>query len=262
MRLTGKVAVVTGGSIGIGEAIARTFAQNGARVVLLARDASRAEVARQKISDADHALAFSCDVRKREDIDRVVQLTLDRFQRIDIWVNNAGYGLHDTVAEMDIRACRDLFETNVFGLLHGMQAVVPVMIKQGSGAIINISSVVGHIPLLNGGAYSATKFAVNALSKAARMELRRNNINVLTVCPGYVYTEFTKNLVLGERRKNLEEPKPHGITPDRVARAVLSGYLRNKREVIVPWTMIPVVRLYQHFPGLVEWVMLRMDHFK
>lgn len=253
------VAVVTGGSTGIGKAIAEAFHEYGARVVLLARDANRAEAARNEIGDTSRALAFSCDVRKREDVDRAIQVTLDRFQRIDVWVNNAGYGMHDTVVEMDLQACRDLFETNIFGLLNGMQAIVPVMSRQGGGSIINISSVAGHIPLLNGAAYSATKFAVNAFSKAARMELREKNIHVLTVCPGYVYTEFAKNIVLGERLKNLEQPKAHGITPERVARAVLSGYMLKKRQVIVPWTMIPVVKLYQLFPGLVEWGMQRMD---
>jgi NADP-dependent 3-hydroxy acid dehydrogenase YdfG len=257
MRLAGKVVVVTGGSVGIGEAIARVFAGEGAKLVLLARDAARAEAARQRIGQTDNSLAFSCDVGKREDIDRALNFALDRFKRVDVWVNNAGHGLKDFFAGMDIRACRDLFDTNFFGVVNGMQAVIPVMKKQGSGAIINISSIAGHIPAPTGAAYSASKFAVNAIGKAARIELHKWNINVLTVCPGFVQTDFPANLVAGEHHKGTPPRNVRRISADRVARAVLSGYLRDKREVIVPWTMIPVVKLYQLFPGLVEWALLR-----
>jgi short-subunit dehydrogenase len=257
MGLTGKVVVVTGGSMGIGEAIGKVFAGHGANVLLLSREANRAEAARQRIGFPERTLALACDVRKREEIDRVVSTVMDRFKRIDVWVNNAGYGLHDTFAEMDTGACRDLFDTNLFGAINGMQAVIPIMKQQNSGAIINISSVAGHIALPEGSAYSATKFALNAMGKAARLELRKWHINVLTVCPGFVATEFSANVVSGERFKNEKSNAVHRISPDRVARAVLSGYLRNKREVIVPWTMIPAVKLYQLFPRFVEWGMLR-----
>jgi short-subunit dehydrogenase len=138
-----------------------------------------------------------------------------------------------------------------------MKAVIPVMAKQGGGTIVNISSVAGHIPLSLGGAYCATKFAVNAIGKAARIELHRSHVNVLTVCPGFVRTDFAANMVMGEQQKRSGR-KPHGITADRVARATLKGYLRNRREVIVPWTMIPVVKIYQLFPGMVEWTMRRL----
>src|SRR6185295_13701424 len=144
MDLSGKVAVITGASMGIGEAIARTFAENGARVVLLSRDAGRAEEARTRLGRTNQTLALSCDVRNREEIDRVLSLTLHHFQRIDLWINNAGHGLQDSVTHMDIAACRDMFDTNFFGTVFAMQAVIPVMKQQGTGTIANISSVAGH----------------------------------------------------------------------------------------------------------------------
>src|ERR1700726_2220915 len=110
MDLAGKVAVVTGSSMGIGEAIARAFVEEGASVVLLSRDASRAEAARGRIGKMEQTLALSCDVRHREEIDRVIGLTLHHFAHIDVWVNNAGHGLIDSIAGMDMSACRDLFE--------------------------------------------------------------------------------------------------------------------------------------------------------
>src|SRR5579863_1780662 len=255
MTLSGKVAVVTGSSMGIGEAIARLFADEGASVVLLSRDAARAESARQRIGHADRTLALSCDVRNHEEIDRVVGLTLHHFQRIDVWVNNAGQGLLDSVSLADPAAIRETFDTNFFGALQAMQAVIPVMKQQGGGTIVNISSVAGHIPLPFHAIYSATKFAMNALSKAARVELKKSGIQVLTVCPGYVRTAFGANALRGGEQEQVRPRSARGITPERVARAVLQGYLGKKREVVVPWTMGPVIKLYQLFPGLVEWGM-------
>ena len=257
-ELPGKVVVVTGASMGIGEAIAKIFADRGASVVLLSRDAERTEAARARIGRADRTLALACDVRNREEIDRVVGLTLHHFKRIDVWINNAGHGILDSIASVDMAACRETFETNFFGALEAMQAVIPVMKQQGSGTIINISSVAGHIPLPFHAIYSATKFAMNAIGKGARVELKTSGINVMTVCPGYVRTAFGANAFKGTDQKQVRPASVRGISVDRVANAVLQGYLKGKREVVVPWTMHPMIKIYQLFPGLVEWSMVKM----
>jgi short-subunit dehydrogenase len=155
-------------------------------------------------------------------------------------------------------ACREMFETNFFGAVSAMQAVIPIMREQGSGSIINISSVAGHIPMPFHAAYSATKFALNAISKGARVELKKDGIYVLNVCPGYVRTSFGENAVRGNELKRVRPAQVRGITVERVARATLQGYLKKKREVIVPWTMYLPQKLYQLFPGLVEWSMAKM----
>ena len=257
-ELSGKVVVVTGASMGIGEAIAKTFADAAASVVLLARDAERTEAARTRIGHAERTLALACDVRNREEIDRVVGLTMHHFKRIDVWINNAGHGILDSIANVDMAAVRETFETNFFGALEAMQAVIPVMKQQGSGTIINISSVAGHIPLPFHAVYSATKFAMNAIGKGARIELKNSGINVMTVCPGYVRTAFGANAFKGTEQKQVRPASVRGISAERVANAVLRGYLKGKREVVVPWTMHPVIKIYQLFPGLVEWSMMKM----
>jgi short-subunit dehydrogenase len=106
--------------------------------------------------------------------------------------------------------------------------------------------------------YSATKFALNAMGKGARVELRKRNINVLTVCPGYVRTDFGENAYKGSHAQQIRPNQVRGISAERVAQAVMSGYLKGKREVVVPWTMHFAIKFYQLFPGLVEWAMLRM----
>ncbi|HET7207803.1 MAG TPA: SDR family NAD(P)-dependent oxidoreductase [Terriglobales bacterium] len=258
MEIPGKVVVITGASMGIGEATAKQFVERGGSVVMVSRDSTRVEAARARIEHVERSIALSCDVRNREEIDRVVGLTLHHFHRIDIWINNAGHGLFDGIATADINAVREMFDTNLFGTLAAMQAVIPVMKQQGGGTIVNVSSVAGHIPLPFHATYSATKFALNAISKAARVELKRDGIHVLTVCPGYVRTQFGANAVRGKEIKSVRPESQQGISAERVARAILDGYVRGKREVIVPWYMHVPMKIYQLFPGLVEWSMGRM----
>jgi len=258
MELSEKVVVITGASMGIGEAIAKLFAERGASVVLLSRDQGRAEAARQRIDHTERTLAMACDVRDRKAIDAVVEVTLQRFRRIDVWINNAGHGILDSVAKVDMAAARATFETNFFGAVEAMQAMIPVMQQQGGGTMINISSVAGHVPLPFHSLYSATKFAMNAVGKAARVELAGSGVNVLTVCPGYVLTDFGANAIRGTEVRQIRRAQERGITAERVANAVLHGYMRGKREVVVPWTMHLAIKLYQLFPGVVEWAMVRL----
>jgi short-subunit dehydrogenase len=254
--MDGKVVVVTGASMGIGEAIAKVFADAGASVALLSRDASRAEAARHRVGHTERTLAMACDVRKHEEIDRALALTLHHFDRVDVWVNNAGVGIRDTVADMAPESYRELFETNFFAAIECLQAVVPAMRAAGGGSIINVSSVAGHIPVPFMAIYSASKAAMNAIGKGARLELKSDNINVLTVCPGYVSTDFGAHVV-ANRQGNVRPQAVRGISAERVAQATYRGYRSQKREVVVPWTMIPVIKLYQLFPGLIEWGMAK-----
>jgi len=254
----GKVVVITGASMGIGEALARAFLQQDCKVVLSSRDLGRLEAARGRIGSPERTSAIACDVRNREEVDRLVGLTLHNYGRVDIWINNAGFGLQDSVASMDMRACRDMFDTNFFGAIECMQAVVPAMKRQGGGMIINISSVAGHIPLPYSAAYCATKFAMNAIGKGARMELRASGVHVMTVCPGYINTAFADNVVKGKERLRVGGAnRRRGITAERVAAAVVNACRTEKREVIVPWQHHISVKFYQLFPWLVEWVMSR-----
>jgi short-subunit dehydrogenase len=258
MNLNGKVVVITGASMGIGEAIALEFIRHGAKVVFSSRDAQRAEAARQRVGNVDHTFAMACDVSKRSDLERLLQETLSRFGRVDVWVNNAGFGLMDSVASMDMRECRRMFDTNLFGVLDAMQLVIPMMKQQGSGCIINVASTAGHIAVPFMAGYCASKHALRAIGNAARLELKETGVNVLTVCPGYISTDFSVNAVKGKDRLRLGAAAKRGITADRVARATLRAYLGGKREISVPWRDHIVIKLYETFPGLVNLAMVRM----
>lgn len=243
--------------MGIGEALAHAFLSEGARVVLSSRDVSRLEGARSRIGTEDRTAAIACDVQDRQQIENLVREGRDRFGRIDVWINNAGYGMRDSVAAMSMEECRRLFATNFFGTIECMQAVIPVLQAQRSGTIINISSVVGHLPVPYMGAYCASKHALNAISEAARLELEPNGIRVISACPGRIKTNFGANIVRGSQDRGLGDFQ-QGISADRCARAILMGYLRGTREVFVPWHAFWISHLYELFPQVVEFGMRKM----
>lgn len=252
MKLKGKVAVITGASMGIGEEIAKVFAREGAKLVLCARDLARMEAARQRIGAGENSISVACDVSRRDQVDALMRAALAKFGRIDILVNNAGFGLNDSLAELDMAQCRQLFETNLFGAMECMQAVIPIMRQQGGGDIVNISSVSGHISTPYMSVYAASKHGMQAVGRAVRMELKKHNINLLTVSPGYIATDFSKNMLKGKSGQRVGGSARYGAKPEVVASATLRGLLKRKREVVVPWFYRIAIKLYQNFPGLVE----------
>ena len=260
MRLRDKVCVITGASMGIGEAIAALFAQEGASLVVTSRDPSRAEAAARRIAGAravDRVVPQACDVRRRADLEALAQTAVEHFGRIDIWINNAGLGLLDSVEQVSMPDLRSLFDTNFFGAVEGMQVAIAQMRQQRSGTVINISSIAGHIAVPGMAAYCATKHAMNAIGKAARVELLKSGIHVMTVCPGYIATDFASNAMRGRDPQRLSAAVRR-LPTARVAEAVLAGYLQRRREVVVPARDRLLIKLYQLWPELLERRMARM----
>jgi 3alpha(or 20beta)-hydroxysteroid dehydrogenase len=223
-KLEGKVAIVTGAARGQGAAEARRLVADGARVVLAdVLDDAGQTVAREI---GDHAVYIHLDVRDAAQWDAAVRLTLERFGRLDILVNNAAVLRFAPVAEMPMDEFRLLMDVNLAGPFLGMQAVVPPMLESGGGCIINVSSVNGIAgsPLL--GAYSATKHGLIGMSRAAAMELGKSGIRVNVVCPGGVDTPMVAEAAgsVGDDVANLMVPKiPLGriASPDEMAGMVV-----------------------------------------
>ena len=209
-------------------------------------------------------LVIETDVTDEAAARAMVERTVGEFGRLDTLVNNAGVMLLGPILDAPVEEWRRMVELNVLGLLYCTHAALPHLLRGADreprhvADVVNVSSVAGRVARQGNGVYSATKFALNAVGKAARVELKESGIHVLTVCPGYVRTDFGVHALRGGEKQQVRPSSVRGISPDRVARAVLRGYLKQKREVVVPWTMHSVIKAYQLVPGLVEWVMEKL----
>jgi NAD(P)-dependent dehydrogenase (short-subunit alcohol dehydrogenase family) len=189
-----KVALITGGSRGIGFSIAEALLSRGTAVCITGKDAARLERARQQLaSGGDRVVAVRGDVGRREDVRRAVDATVTAFGGLDVLVNNAGVGRFVPIADMTDDQWHDVLGTNVTGAFYCCRESIPHLRARGGGWIINISSLAGRNWFAGGGAYCASKAALNALSESLMQEVRYDNIRVSYVMPGSVDTEFGTN---------------------------------------------------------------------
>jgi len=186
--LGGKVALVTGGSRGIGFAVAKALVAGGASVVLTGRDRTDLDRAQAELGTA--ALGVAADARDAEAVDSAVRRAADRFGGIDVLVNNAGIGLFRNVADMSIAEWQATIDTNLTGVFYYCHAAIPHLRARGGGWIVNISSLAGKNPFSGGAAYCASKAGLNAFSEALMQEVRYDDIRVTCVMPGSVATGF------------------------------------------------------------------------
>ena len=247
MRIDDKVVLITGASEGIGAACAREFATSGARLSLTARN----EDGLHRAASPD-SLIVPADITNHQDRCRVVERTLERFGTIDILINNAGVGIYQPSWETPMDEARYLMELNFFAPLGMTQLVAPHMRARRSGMIVNVGSIGGKVVLPWMTLYCVTKFALGSLTEAQRMELRRDGIRTMLVCPGYVKTAFQKNVRAGQTPVAVQNARRFAITPEFCAEAIRRGVERDARTVVTPrsgWLLVLAMRL---FPALVE----------
>jgi len=249
-KFTDKVVIVTGASSGIGRETALVFAAAGARVVAAARNAA----ALQEIA-SDRILPVPTDVTRDDDVRRLVETTLERFGRVDVLVNNAGIGIRATVENTQFADAQRLMDVNFFGVLRCTQAVLPHMKKQGSGQIVNIGSILSLVATPRNSIYSASKFAVRALSDSLRIELRDSGIDVILVMPGYTDTPFFDNQIRYGGPARIGPWK--GVHPRTVARAIFRACARRKREVVLTVPGKVGALLKRCCPRFLDWTLSR-----
>jgi len=250
-KLENKVVLITGASMGIGEALARVFAAEGAKLALAARSLDKLEALARSLPT--EAVSIQTDMSQPAEVRAMVEKTVAHFGRLDILINNAGVGMYAAIAEMKPEQFEHLVAINWLGPVHAIQAAVPHMRKQGGGEIINIASVAGQVAIPWMGAYCSTKFALKALSNSLRMELKPDHIHVLLVCPGRVKTPFPENAY---KAFDTRPFFPGGISAERVARAVLRAALARRREIVVPAHNRLFAWLHALFPAFVDQIMV------
>ena len=189
--LDGMVAIVTGGSKGIGLAIARALLDRGIRVAITGRNQQDLARAQARLAQDESVLSIVADARNPADAQRAVDETVSRFGRLDILVNNAGVGRFANVGDMSIETWREVIDTNLSGVFYCTHAALPEMRRRGGGYIVNISSLAGKNAFTGGAAYCASKAGLNAFSEALMQEVRYDNIRVSYVMPGSVATGFS-----------------------------------------------------------------------
>ncbi len=256
MELAERVVLITGASMGIGEALARAYADEGAQLVLAARSTERLEQVVSRLPQG-RALAVPTDLTDPRQIAELVDRGLQRFGRVDVLVNNAGVGLFSTLSDMDRVQFQRLFALNVFAPIHLIQTVLPQMKYRRQGQIINVSSVAGYVAMPAMGAYAASKFSLRALTDSLRVEVKPFGIHVLGVYPGRIRTPFADNAYWGTVPQGYRSRRG-GISAERCARAIVAGSRKEKREIMVPGALRAFIGLSRWFPGTTDRLLARL----
>ncbi|SIS38517.1 SDR family oxidoreductase [Salimicrobium flavidum] len=237
--LQNKTAIITGASSGIGKTIAHHLAREGTNVVLAARRSEKLKQLSQEVKDEHNVKTkvVETDVTKKEDLENLVKETKDAFGSVDIFVNNAGVMLLSFLKNDHVDEWEQMVDVNIKGVLFGIHATLPTMIEQESGHVINISSVAGHEVFPSSAVYSATKYAVRALSMGMEKELSRTGVRVTNISPGAVDTELTEHITDGDVLDMFQGRSTETLNAEDIAKAVTYAVTQpshvNVNEVMV-----------------------------
>ncbi len=258
-HFSGQVAWVTGASSGIGEAVALAFAAAGAQVVLSGRRTEELERVASLCRGGPPALVLPLDLTCPQSFAPAATQVQARLGRLDVLVNNGGIGQRALVEETLPSVERAVMEVNYFGAIGLTKAVLPILLAQGRGSIVAVSSVMGYLGTPKRAAYSASKHALHGWFDSLRTEVEPRGLHVGLVCPGYVRTNLSRHALTatGGPNARLDAGQARGIPPSRVAAVLLDAVRRRRDEVFVGGPEIWAVRLKRHFPRLFAHVLRR-----
>jgi short-subunit dehydrogenase len=248
----GQVVFITGASSGIGAALAREFAREGADLALAARRVDRLESLAAELGRLGRrVLVLPCDVTRDQDLDRAVAATVFELGRLDVVVANAGFGVVGPLERLTLDDYRRQFETNVFGVLRTVFAGLTEL-RRNRGHLVIVGSVSGHVALPGSSPYSMSKFAVRALAEVIDFELRPAGVSVTLVSPGFVDTEIHQVDNHGVRHPDVRPRAPAfaRTTAERAARRIVRAVARRKREVVITWLAHLTIRVRRYLPAL------------
>lgn len=254
VKLTNKVVLITGASSGLGAGVASLLVEKGAIPILTARSEDKLATLSRQLKGEHQVIRM--DVQQDEDVKRVVDQVIQQYGKIDILLNNAGYGQFKTITEMPIEDYKMMIDVNYLGIVRCTQAVLPHMLTAGTGQIVNIASLAGKFPTAKSTSYTATKHAVLGFTNALRQELRETNIKISSINPGPIATAFFDRAdPSGDYVKNVSQ---FMMTPDKVARDIVKVMEKRKEELDLPRIAIPGMRLYGLFPRFIDRLTYRL----
>ena len=247
MNFTNQVVLITGASSGIGRCLAIDFAQRGAVVIGCGRSQERLQRTLNEIRSASPSSAMiRCDVGDRLGVQSMVAKVLADFGKIDILINNAGSGMREPFAETALDTVEETMRANYLGMVYCTHAVLPSMIASRCGHIVNISSVAGHVGIVNMAGYCASKFAMNGFSESLYHEIKPLGIHISVLCPGPVRTDFNRAFA----NTPPKSPAFLIIEPQAVSREVFRAMEKRKFEIIMPGALGLMCRFKRMAPGL------------
>lgn len=260
--LTGQVVLVTGASSGLGEQLALAAATAGATVVLMARRQARlTRVADQcRILSAAPAVALAGDISSVAAVDHVFATIDELYGRLDVVINATGFGYLAPAVEIDQAAMAKMLRVNTLGVMYVSQLAAKKMLTAGHGEIVNIASMAGKMATPKSAVYAATKAALIAYDNALRLELRAANINVLTVNPGPITTDFFKTA--DPTGHYLDAVSWLALNPVKLAEQIVGKLGHHRRELNIPWVMNAANLGYQLAPKLGDWLAGSVFNFK
>ena len=236
-----KVVLITGASSGIGRALALELGRRGARLGLTARRGEELLRLSEEIGRAGgEALALPADVRDPSAMNEAAERVREKWGRVDVLVANAGMSSTTAGTRLNAGEVGDVISINVLGVVNSVAAVLPAMLERGAGHLVAISSLASYRGMPKSGAYSASKAAVSTLFESLRVDLRRSNIDVTTIHPGFIRTPMTAG-----RKKKL----PFLLEPEDAACRIIRAVERRARTYAFPWQLASLVRVLKHVPG-------------
>lgn len=230
-----KVVIITGGSSGIGKALAQQFGQNGSKIVITGRKKEDLDLAVAELTGHGiTVLACQGDVSNEADAKKMVEATLEKFGQVDVLINNAGISMRALFYEVNLEVIRKVMDINFFGAIYATHYCLPHIIKN-KGSIIGISSIAGYRGLPGRTAYSASKFALNGFLEALRTELLKTGVHVLTACPGFTASNIRKRSLTKNGIAQGDSPREEGkmMTAEECALRIYNATLKRKKTLIL-----------------------------
>lgn len=267
--------LITGASQGIGKATALLFAQKGYRVVLAARHADRLQAVAQELREAHHtAIAIPTDVREAQQVNTLVEKAIDAFGAIDVLVNNAGIYISGPVETFSLEDWHQAIDTNLWGYIHTIHAVLPHLLGRNRGTIVNVSSIGGKVPVPYLAPYTTSKFAVTGFTEALQTELAPKGIHVCGIYPNLIQSDFMERAIFRGRNAADQQARRQQVEailqvplvekPQDVANAIWDAVEHQQTSVVVGSANVSVAS-HKLFPSLMQWIFQKTfqnkDHF-
>jgi dehydrogenase/reductase SDR family member 7B len=258
--MKGKTVIITGGSSGIGKALAEEFGRHGSRILITGRNKNDLEAAVLELTNKNITIAgFPSDVSLEEDNRKMVDEALRIYGSIDVLINNAGISMRSLFEKVDLAVIRKLMDVNFHGVVYATKYCLPQIIKT-KGHIVGISSIAGYRGLPGRSAYSASKFALNGFLEVLRTELIHTGVHVLTACPGFTATNIRKNSLVSDGSNQGESPRDEGamMTAEECARHIYNATVKRKKILVLTGQGKLTVFLNKWFPSWMDKVVYKV----